>query len=187
MFLPAFELLFLKPISSKGETTATTSASWTLEDDGYRSFRRLLLDTLIADWISLRGGFDKNRPEISISLSRRSERNDGLNREGVREKLGFEAKIEKIKRGNCWLDRWRVKLFKFTFCIFDRLKNIYIYIYYTPSLVQFYCSLHLQVFRKRVSRFKRNRSIIGQFALKLRAGLRKFHQTRAIKDPACSI
>lgn len=128
VFLPAFELLFLKPISSKGETTATTSASWTLEDDGYRSFRRLLLDTLTADWISLRGGFDKNRPEISISLSRRSERNDGLNREGVREKLGFEAKIEKIKRGNCWLDRWRVKLFKFTFCIFDRLKNMYIYI-----------------------------------------------------------
>lgn len=42
-----------------------------LEDDGYRSFRRLLLDTLIADWISLREGFDdKNRdPTLSRSLS----------------------------------------------------------------------------------------------------------------------
>lgn len=65
------------------------------------------VDTLIADWISLRGGFDKNRPDsrdlylASLALTSFGEKrrgNDGLNREGVRE-LG--SKIEKIKCGNC--------------------------------------------------------------------------------------
>lgn len=145
MFLPAFELLFLKPtiasIAQRGEERRRRPRlGRSRTDDGYRSFRRLLLDTLIADWISLRGGFDKNRPDFrdlylaSFALTSFGEKrrgNDGLNREGVRE-LSLKRRLRRLNVETVgWTGKSEIILIYI--CIFNRLK--YIYIYYSVNFI----------------------------------------------------
>lgn len=180
MFLPAFELLFLKPtiasIAQRGEERRRRPRlGRSRTDDGYRSFRRLLLDTLIADWISLRGGFDKNRPDsrdlylASFALTSFEEKrrgNDGLNREGVRE-LGLKRRLRRLNVETVgWTGKSEIILIYI--CIFNRLKYIYIYIILLILLfVTDISKAHIAFQTKPIY-------IIRQFALKLRSNQENF-------------